>query len=119
VGTQAALGDQRARDLIRPLGAWFAQNTGGDPAKVGAGYALDGSSFGADFVYATMAFIAPLGVAAMSDPAGSAWLDAIWSTVVGFSPEAYYEDTVKLLAMLVMSGNWWAPEGSARACTAP
>jgi endoglucanase len=120
VGTQAALsGETRARDLVAPIGAWFARNTAGDPGKIGAGYALDGSSLGVDYAYPTMAFIAPLGVAAMSDPRAPAWLDAIFGTMKSFASEAYYEDSVKLLAMLVMSGNWWVPESAARTCAAP
>jgi hypothetical protein len=33
--------------------------------------------------------------------------------------EGYYENTLKLLSMVVMSGNWWAPQGVAPAACAP
>ena len=31
--------------------------------------------------------------------------------------EGYYENTLKLLAMLVMSGNWWSPAAVSAGCT--
>lgn len=41
----------------------------------------------------------------------------IWDAVKGFQPPDqygtnYYPNTLKLLSMLLVSGNWWAPEGS-------
>jgi hypothetical protein len=57
-----------------------------------------------------MAFLAPLGVGAMVS-AEQSWLDAVWTTVANYEPDdSYYEDTLKLLALIAMSGNWWAPE---------
>src|SRR4029077_18396448 len=49
---------------------------------------------------------------AMVDAANQGWLDAIWDLMVAtpLADGGYYENTLKLLAMIVMSGNWWAPE---------
>src|SRR5262249_21862951 len=82
-----------------------------------SGYQLDGSmSPGAD--YLSMAFVAPLGVGAMVDAANQAWLNALWGLIVAtpLADGGYYENTLKLLAMIVMSGNWWAPEAVATTC---
>jgi hypothetical protein len=69
--------------------------------------------------YLSMAFVAPLGVGAMANAANQAWLNDIWDLVVAtpVDAEGYYENTLKLLAMLVMSGNWWPPEGVSGGCT--
>ena len=99
-------GDARALALLKPLNAWAQKATGGDPAKLNAGYQLDGSPLGED---SSAAFIGPLAVAAMSDPARQAWLDALWANLLAREPahEDYYGNTVKLLTMIVISGNWW------------
>jgi len=73
------------------------------------GYTLDGGALpGQDF--ASMAFIAPLGVSAMIDTDNREWLDAIWIATVEADPIDHYEDSIKLLSMIVTSGNWWPPE---------
>ncbi|MFO0981908.1 MAG: glycosyl hydrolase family 8 [Planctomycetota bacterium] len=102
-------GDERARDALRLLNDWVRSATSDDPAKIAAGYHLDGTPVdGSD--YLTMCFAAPFGVGAMSDGANQRWLNDVWDAVVAQASEGYYEDTLKLLAMIAMSGNWWAPD---------
>jgi endo-1,4-beta-D-glucanase Y len=104
-------GDTRARTAVQKINQWLRAATGGDPARIRAGYSLAGSvSPGADF--RSLAFVAPFGVGAMVDPSNQAWLDAIWDTLEQSSSEGYYSDTLELLSMIVMSGNWWAPEAA-------
>ncbi len=102
-------GDPRPRTAALAITEWIESSTGGDPAKIRAGYALDGTPT-PDSDYLTMAFAAPLGPAAMVDGDHQAWLDAIWQATVVAEPEGYFEDTLRLLSMIVMSGNWWAPK---------
>jgi endo-1,4-beta-D-glucanase Y len=102
-------GDARGRDAMRALNAWVRDSTGDDPSAIRAGYALDGSPT-AD--YETMAFVAPFAVSAMIEPASGsnqAWLDALWEEIAASAPEDYYEDSIKLLSMIAVSGNWWSP----------
>jgi len=109
VGTDYLLsGDTRALALLKPLNAWAQKATGGDPAKLNAGYQLNGKPLEED---SSAAFIGPLAVAAMSDPANQAWLNALWADLLAREPahEDYYGNTVKLLTMVVVSGNWWQP----------
>jgi endo-1,4-beta-D-glucanase Y len=112
--------DARARTAVQRITTWFRGATGDDPANIKAGYQLDGTlSAGAD--YRSMAFVAPLGVAAMVDATNQAWLNDIWDLVTATSidDEAYYENTLKLLAMIVMSGNWWTPQAVSGGCVPP
>ncbi|MDD5349468.1 MAG: glycosyl hydrolase family 8 [Chthoniobacteraceae bacterium] len=109
LGTDYLLtGDPRARALLAPLNAWVVQATGGDPGKLNAGYRLDGAPLQPD---SSAAFVGPLAVAAMADPARQAWLDALWADLLARAPggEDYYGNSVKLLTMIVLSGNWWQP----------
>lgn len=114
-------GETRAKDALAPLNAWIRGETGGVASAIGAGYALDGTPIaGTD--YLSLAFIAPFGAGAMVDSTNQAWLNAVWDHVVAtpLSAEGYYENTLKLLSMVVMSGNWWAPEKvGAPTCTPP
>lgn len=108
-------GDPRPRAEVQAMTAWITAVTGGDPMKIRAGYQLDGTpSKGSN--YLTMAFVAPFGPAAMVDAANQAWLDALWQTTADAAPEGYYEDSIRLLAMIVMSGNWWDPAARPAVC---
>jgi hypothetical protein len=111
-------GDMRARTAVERINDWIQTSTGGDPAEIRSGYALSGTPLpGRD--YLSMAFVAPLGVGAMVDGSNQAWLNDVWDLVVAtpLSAEGYYENTLKLLAMIVMSGNWWAPQAVSGGCT--
>jgi hypothetical protein len=46
----------------------------------------------------------------MVDASNQEWLDALWDVVNATDNNEYYDDTLKLLTMIAMSGNWWAPE---------
>ncbi len=109
LGTDYLLtGDERARVLLAPFNAWAERVCEGDPARFNAGYRLDGTALKED---ASAAFTGPLAVAAMTDPARQKWLDALWAHLAARPPgeEGYYGNTIRLLTMIVISGNWWQP----------
>jgi endo-1,4-beta-D-glucanase Y len=100
-------GDPRAKQVLERINRWIKNAAGGDPKKVIDGYRLDGGSFGGGD---SAAFIAPFGVAALVDASHQDWLDAIWTWLVRpDGTEGYYADSIKLLSLIVMSGNWWSP----------
>ena len=108
-------GDARAKSEVLALTTWIEGVTGGDPHEIRAGYHLDGSpSEGSN--YLTMAFAAPFGVAAMANQQHKPWLDALWTLIAAAPSQGYYEDTLQLMAMVVMSGNWWSPEARPALC---
>jgi endoglucanase len=107
LGTDYLLsGDARARAALEAINTWFKAHTGGNPAQIRNGYTLEGAPFGPA---PSLAFAAPLGVAAMTDPAHQPWLDALFHHTASAPASSYYEDTLALLSLIVMSGNWWAP----------
>jgi len=103
-------GDLRSKAAASKMSNWARTATGGDPAAIRAGYELDGTPVqGSD--YTSMAFVAPFGVAAMTDHTGQAWLDALWAAAIDpANRQGYYEDSINLLSLIAMSGNWWVPE---------
>ncbi len=99
-------GDATSLAQARKISRWLRGATGGDPRRIAAGYRLDGRPI--DTGYFTTAFAAPLAVAAMTDPDGQAWLDGVYDAVRDH-PEDYYEDSLALQALFVLTGNYWAP----------
>ncbi len=103
-------GDTRARSVVSRLDTWIQSAAEQDPMNISAGYWLDGDSLPGS-QYESFAFVAPFGVAAMNSSGSRSWLNRIWRRLATSSePTGYYGDTLKLLSMIAMSGNWWAPE---------
>lgn len=100
------------RPALLTLDRWFRQQTGGDPQKVRAGYYVRNGQNGAPYVsYGDLSFTAPLLVSAMLDASGQTWLNALWDHAASapIDKNDYYGNTIKLLVMIVASGNFWAP----------
>jgi hypothetical protein len=92
---------------VRKMAAWARAAAAGDPRRLAAGYRLNGTPL-PDSAYVSTFFLAPFGVAAMSTPGQQAWLNGLYDAVRG-ETQGYYEDSVTLLCLLVMTGNWWDP----------
>lgn len=106
IGTDALLNnDAASKTQALKMAAFFKKASGGDAQKIRAGYTLSGKpSKNSDFF--TTFFVSPVGVAAMLDPGSQDFLNAIYESVRA-KHEDYYEDSVTLLCLLVMSGNFW------------
>jgi endo-1,4-beta-D-glucanase Y len=106
VGLDALIySDATSRSIVQKISHWIQTSAGNNPANIRAGYELDGTPLpGSD--YFTTFFVAPMGVAAMSDSSQQDWLNAVYDTVYD-THEDYYEDSVTLLCLLIMTGNFW------------
>jgi hypothetical protein len=100
----------RVKGILTRINDWIAvTKTMGNPAMIRDGYRLDDSS--ALGTSGSFLFESAFGAGAIVDPKYQAWLDAIWNRVsVGntVTPDSH-TDSVRLLSMIIMSGNWWAP----------
>jgi len=90
----------------RRIAQWSASAAGGVATNIRPGYLLDGTPI--TTTYFTSFFAAPIGVAAMTSPIQQSWLNAIYDSV-RTRQEGYYEDSVALLSLMVMSGTYWDP----------
>ena len=103
----ATLDDARARRFLGRLMRWVTARTK-QPENFKPGYRLDGTMLGGN--YDSACFISPTGVAAVGT-GHQVWLDQTFAYGVN-RKDGYFEDSVNLLCLLVMSGNAWLPDYS-------
>jgi endo-1,4-beta-D-glucanase Y len=101
----AHTGSGEARNALLKISGWIREATGGDPAAIKAGYALDGEPLSEK---RSSAFTGPFLAGCMADPDAGEYMARGWK-LLG-SQEDYYPDHLALLSMLLLSGNWWAPD---------
>ncbi len=95
----------QARAALNKTLGWLKGKTGGTPNNIMAGYTLSGNAL---VTYGSAAFTSPFVAGCIADPAHQAYLNAGWTRINNWR-DSYYGDSINLLCMLVISGNWWAP----------
>jgi len=101
-------GDSRAYTFLSKINTWIQGTTSLKPENLSAGYTLDGDDIkGQDFE--ALSFVCPFGVSAMIDPKNQIWLNRIWDYSNNFDIHEmdYYDNTIKMINMIVLSGNYW------------
>jgi len=101
-------GDKRSKIIVDKINRWIRETTNNDTYNLGAGYTLSGKDIkGRNFE--ALSFIAPFAVSAMVDQKNQAWLNKVWGYTVAFKLNDfdYYDNTIKLLDMIIISGNYW------------
>ncbi len=101
-------GDTVSMNQTQNIADWIAQSTGENPYQIKAGYTLDGTPVSGGNYFTTF-FAAPFGVAMMTRPAKQQFLNDIYDSICA-THENYYEDSVNLLCLIVITGNYWNPE---------
>ena len=101
----STLEDPRAKALLTPFLAWVLSHAK-NPESLRSGFHLDGSDIKGN-TFDSACFIAPTGVAAAA-LGNQAWLNGVFN-YCREKKEEYFEDTVSMLCLLVMSGNAWIP----------
>ena len=101
-------GDARARIATKKIAAWLHTSANGSVYKVYAGYNLNGVKLNS---WSDKSFTAPFTVGAMLDTAHQAWLNTLYNHIKTFNPNGgYYDNTLTLLSLLTISGNYWVPD---------
>ncbi|MDB4903724.1 MAG: hypothetical protein JWQ63_3005 [Mucilaginibacter sp.] len=104
-------GDERSKAIADKINRWIRETTNNDTYNISAGYTLSGNDIkGRNFE--ALSFIAPFAVSAMVDKKNQAWLNKIWDYMIAFKMKDfdYYDNTIKLLNMIIISGNYWEPK---------
>jgi len=110
IGTDYLItGDNRAKITTNKINNWLISATNNNVSNISNGYKLDGTPI---FNWNDATFIAPFAVGAMADTSNQDWLNALYEELVSnndLQDGDYYSNTIKLLSMIVISGNYWNP----------
>lgn len=103
-------GDNRAKKFVEKINTWIRETTEGNPDNISAGYTLEGDDISTRY-FEAMSFIGPFAVSAMVDATNQTWLNKLWNYIVSFDIDQYdyYDNTIKMISMIILSGNYWAP----------
>ncbi len=101
----AHFGTVGAKNACTKMLTWLKNRTGSNPSNIVAGYKLDGTPL---VSYSSSAFTAPFMAASIIDVSNQSYLNQGWSIMRNWK-SGYYGDSINLLCMLFISGNWWAP----------
>jgi hypothetical protein len=106
-------GDPRAAAFLTRVNNWIRSTTKGNPDNISAGYNLSGEDLPHRY-FEALCFICPFAVAAMSSPDNQEWLNKMWDYIQHFKMKDfdYYDNTIKMLDMIILTGNYWTPAPS-------
>jgi hypothetical protein len=109
LGTDALLNnDPISMAQTRKITRWIRTAANGDPRRIRSGYRIDGTPL-PNSDYFSIFFAAPFAVAAMTDSSQQEWLNDLYDAIATTHHD-YYEDSVTLLSLLVVTGNMWSAE---------
>jgi len=94
--------DVNSKFVIQKITHWFESITHSKPENINGGYKLNGNKID-DFN--TNAFTAPIAVAAIAT-GDKEWASTLRKYVIEHKSEGYYEDTLTLLSLLAVDGNF-------------
>jgi len=101
-------GDKRAKRFNDRINKWIRETTRNKPDNLSAGYTLAGNDIRHRY-FEALSFIGPFAVSAMTDKKNQQWLNDVWDYLVNFKLKDYdyYDNSIKLLNMIILSGNYW------------
>ena len=94
---------------LHTLNNWIKKETSSNPENIKSGYYIandyPGKSFGHDN---DLSFIAPFLVSTRTEKENDDWTISLWNTLINkpITKCTFYENTLKLMAMIVATGNW-------------
>ena len=109
IGTDYLMtGDKRAKNIDGKINHWIRETTRNDTYNLSAGYTLAGNDI-KDRYFEALSFVAPFAVSAMVDGKNQVWLNHLWDYLAAFKLKDYdyYDNSIKLLDMIILSGNYW------------
>ncbi|MBN1983612.1 MAG: hypothetical protein JW795_18900 [Chitinivibrionales bacterium] len=109
----AHYGKAETKSLLTTINTWLKGKTNNDVSKIMAGYDLNGNVL-PKIDYNDACFLGPFIAGMIVDPSNQDYLTKGWqcldtiTTIFENKPDAY-QDALRILCMLIMSGNWWNP----------
>jgi len=102
--------DLRAQKLLIPMTDWIQDKTNNNSDKICAGYYLNGQAV-PNHDYATPAFVCPFAIGSMVNKDNQEWVNDCWDTIndFEFKDYQYFDNTIQMLSLIIISGNYWLP----------
>lgn len=94
---------------LRILNSWIKNTTFLNPNNIKSGYYIVNDYPGKPFgFYNDLSFIAPFLVSSIIEQENTDWTISLWKTIMNkpITQCTFYENTLKLLAMIAITGNW-------------
>jgi endoglucanase len=111
IGTDYLInGDNRAKLALNKINSWLISSTSGNINAISNGYQLNGTPI---YNWNDATYIGPLSVGAMADITNQNWLNMLYEELItnnDLQDGDYYSNTIKLLSMITISGNYWNPD---------
>jgi len=97
-----------AKNSINTINTWLRTSTNGNTNQISNGYKLNGEAL---YNWNDASFIGPFTVAAMCDINHQDWLNNLYNELLSntIASGDYYSNTIKLLSLISISGNYWVP----------
>jgi hypothetical protein len=104
-------GDARAKAIAGKINSWLRSTTKDNPDNISAGYSLAGNDLPSRY-FEALSFIGPFAVSATMDGNNQQWLNRVWDYLLHFKLRDYdyYDNSIKLLDMIVISSNYWSAD---------
>jgi endo-1,4-beta-D-glucanase Y len=111
IGLHALLNNnEKASKLMIGFNRFMINLTDKDPQRIETGYFLNGDALKKTELNSS-AFVGGIAIAGMLDKQNQAWLNDTYNVLLlqQIQHHGYYDNTLKMLYLIVLSGNWWSP----------
>jgi endo-1,4-beta-D-glucanase Y len=107
-------GDKRSKAFVDKINRWIRSTTNDNPDNISAGYTLKGDNIRSRN-FEALSFINSFAVAAMVEVKNQQWLNKLWDYSIAFDLDQfdYYDNTIKMVTMIILSGNYLSPQRDA------
>jgi endo-1,4-beta-D-glucanase Y len=101
----AHYGSSNSKEICSKIITWLKKATNNNPSNIKTGYSLEGKVLDDD---SSIKFTAPFIAACIASSENQRYLNEGWRKISNWR-EKCDGDSFNLLCMLLISGNWWAP----------
>jgi endo-1,4-beta-D-glucanase Y len=110
IGTDYLIsGDNRAKTAVNKINLWLINASESNVQNISNGYQLNGTKI---YNWNDATFIGPFTVSAMMNLTNQNWINDLYSELINnndLQSGDYYSNTIKLLSLITISGNYWNP----------
>lgn len=108
-------GNEDAKRWLEMVSAWVVESSEGEPGKTAMGYFLNGDVItGRETWGYSLSYLAPFVAGTTVSAEHQEWINKGFNIMTS-TKKNYYDDTLNMLSLLLVSGNWWSPELAASA----